>query len=198
MRGCISETIPERFDGLIYNTAILVDHTGLIGYQRKIQLPDYEKRLYAAGDAINALQYRDSTIGMMVCFDCWFAPVSARLKLQGAEISCHSTCFGGDVTPRILPIRALENQCFIISCNRIGAERFDGLLEAYRGESQIVDTDGNRLYIAGNTEVWIFVELDLAAVNKPKFGSLITGDFMSEHQKYAIELRTVASNPVVK
>ncbi len=186
--GCITGTIPEGLNGRIYNTAILVDSTGLIGYQRKIHLPDYEKRLYASGDAIEVFQYGETTIGMMVCFDCWFPPISTKLKLQGAEIVCHSACFGGEVTPRILPIRALENQYFIISCNRVGAELFEGVLESYRGESQIVDTDGNTLYKAGNQEELFFVDIDLAAVNKPKFGSLITADFLTEHQKYTVEL----------
>ncbi|MCP1996480.1 carbon-nitrogen hydrolase family protein [Flavobacterium sp. HSC-61S13] len=186
--GCITGSIPEGFNGLIYNTAILVDRSGLIGFQRKIHLPDYEKRLYTSGDTIQAIPNQKCTIGMMVCFDCWFPAISTKLKLQGAEIVCHSACFGGDVTPRILPIRALENQYFIISCNRVGAELFDGVLEYYRGESQIVDTDGNIVYKAGNQEELYFVNIDLSTVDKPKFGSLITDDFLTEHQRYTIEL----------
>lgn len=186
--GCITGTIPEKYNNLIYNTAILVDHTGLIGYHRKIHLPDYEKQHFAEGNVIEAFRYKDTTIGMMVCFDCWFAPLSSRLRQLGAQIICHSACFGGDVTPHILPIRALENQYFVISCNRVGTELFDGIEESYRGESQIVDPDGKILHKSKGQEELVFVDINLDEVNKPKFGSLITQDFTTEHNKYSIEL----------
>ncbi|MFD1630705.1 carbon-nitrogen hydrolase family protein [Pseudopedobacter beijingensis] len=186
--GCITGTIPELCEGLLYNTAIVVNDTGLIAYQRKIHLPDYEKRLYTSGEAIKVCKHKDITIGIMTCFDCWFAPLGAKLKLQGAEVVCHSACFGGDVTPRILPIRALENQYFVISCNRVGGELFEGIWESYRGESQIIDVDGNILYKAGNEEELVFVNIDLKEVGNPRFGSLITSDFTSEHEKYRIDI----------
>lgn len=186
--GCITGTIPEGHNGLIYNTAILVDASGLIGYHRKIHLPEYEKRYFAEGNQIETFNVKDSTIGMMVCFDCWFAPLSSRLRQLGAQIVCHSACFGGEVTPHILPIRALENQNYVISCNRVGAELFEGEKEAYRGESQIVDPDGKILHKSDNQEELVFLDIDLNTVDKPNFGSLITKDFTSEHNKYLIKL----------
>lgn len=106
------------------------------------------------------------------------------------DVICHSACFGGTITPTIIPIRAMENQCFYISCNRIGAELFNGKPDSYRGESQIVSPDGKILAKAGNKESLIFIKIDLSEVNHPAFGSLVTKNFISEHNKYEININT--------
>jgi predicted amidohydrolase len=87
----------------------------------------------------------------------------------------------------IIPIRALENQCFVISCNRIGIEMFDGEPESYCGKSQIVNPDGKVLIKADNEEALSIVDIELSEVNNPNFGSLIMKDFVSEHKKYDIK-----------
>lgn len=186
--GYISGTIPEVDQGVLYNTSILVGAQGLVASYRKIHLPDYEKRFFQAGDTAIVYPSNHGNIGLTICFDCWFPQHTSLLKLQAVDVICHSSCFGGPVTPTIIPIRALENQCFYISCNRIGTEYFDGELEAYRGESQIVNPDGQILAKAANEEALILLDIDLSEVNRPDFGSLITKDFQSEHEKYNIRL----------
>lgn len=186
--GYISGTIPEIDQGVLYNTSILVGAQGLVASYRKIHLPDYEKRFFQAGDTAVVFPSNHGNIGLTVCFDCWFPQHTSLLKLQAVDVICHSACFGGPVTPTIIPIRALENQCFYISCNRIGEEYFDGELEAYRGESQLVNPDGEVLAKAAKEEALILVDIDLNEVNRPDFGRLITKDFQSEHEKYNIQL----------
>lgn len=185
--GYISGSIPEVDNGVLYNTSILVSAEGLVASYRKIHLPDYEKRFFRAGSKAVVHQGKQAQIGLTVCFDCWFPQHTSMLKSEGVEVVCHSACFGGPVTPTIIPIRALENQCFYVSCNRVGEEYFDNELETYRGESQIVGPDGEVLAKAGREEALDFVEIDLTRVNKPSFGSLITKDFQSEHNKYTIQ-----------
>ena len=187
-RGYIVGTIPELSNNKIYNTAITVGPEGLISTFRKIHITDYEQPIFSAGSSIEVCKCNTTCIGTMICFDCWFPPLSSKLRQLGAQIICHPSCFGGEVTPTIIPIRALENQCFIISCNRIGEELFDGVLESYRGESQIVNPDGKVLIQADNKEQLVFIEIDLTEVNNPKFGSYISSDFQAEHQKYGIQL----------
>lgn len=186
--GYISGTIPELHQGVLYNTSILVGAEGLVASYRKIHLPDYEKRFFEAGDTAIVYPSNQGKIGLTICFDCWFPQHTSLLKLQAVDVICHSSCFGGPVTPTIIPIRALENQCFYISCNRIGEEYFDGELESYRGESQIVNPDGQILAKANKEEVLTILDIDLNQVNHPDFGSLITKDFQSEHEKYNIQL----------
>ena len=186
--GCITGSIPEKEGDKIYNTAIMVSPEGLIGVHRKIHLPDYEKRHFEAGCSVEVVAYHGVNLGMVVCFDCWFPPLTSKLRQLGAQVVAHSSCFGGEVTPTIVPIRALENQFFIVSCNRIGTELYDGEDASYRGESQIVDPDGKVLCQAGSEEALRFFDIDLSKVDHPEFGSFITQDFTSEHAKYTIEL----------
>ncbi len=186
--GYITGSIPELAGDELYITSILVGAEGLVASYRKIHVTDNEKRAFSAGKKVVSHNCGNAKIGLTICFDCWFAPLSSKLKLEGAEIICHSASFGGDITPTIIPIRALENQCFYISCNRIGMELFDGEPEYYCGKSQIVNPDGKVLVKAGNEECLTFVDIDLSEVNQPSFGSLITKDFSEEHEKYKIEL----------
>ena len=186
--GLITGTIPEIDQGILYNTSILVSAKGLVASYRKIHLPDYEKRIFHPGDAVIVHQTPQAIIGLTICFDCWFPQHTSMLKRQEVDIICHSSCFGGPVTPKIIPIRALENQCFYISCNRIGSEYFEGELESYRGESQIINPDGKVIAKASDTENLTLVDIDLSEVNHPNFGSFIAKDFQFEHNKYKINL----------
>ena len=187
--GYITGTIPELCGDRLYNTSILVGAEGLIASYRKIHLPDYERRAFTPGNKVVSCDCNNVKVGLTICFDAWFAPLSSKLKSEGTEIICHSACFGGKVTPSIIPIRALENQCFYISCNRIGTEMFDGEPDSYRGESQIADPDGKVLVKAGNEELLSIIDIDLSEVNNPAFGCLIIKDFVSEHKKYEIEIK---------
>lgn len=187
--GYITGGIPEVCDGKLYNTSIVVGAEGLVASYRKIHVTDYEKRAFEAGQEAVHCKCKDAKVGLTICFDAWFAPLSSVLKTQGVDIICNSANFGGEVTPTIIPIRALENQCFYINCNRVGTEIFDGIEEAYRGESQIVSPDGQILVKADNKESLTIIDVDLAEVNHPAFGSLITKDFLNEHAKYSIKVR---------
>ncbi len=186
--GYITGSIPELYDGKLYNSSILVGRDGLVASYRKIHVTDYEKRAFTAGNEPIWGQCGDAKVGLTICFDAWFAPLSSLLRNQGVAIICNSANFGGEVTPTIIPIRALENQCFYINCNRVGTEFFEGEEEAYRGESQIVSPDGKVITKADNKESLRIIDIDLAEVNHPAFGSFITKDFVTEHNKYRVEM----------
>lgn len=187
--GNVSGSIPEFSDGKLYNTAILVNADGLVGQQRKVHLPEYEKQFFTGGDSIATWELpNNAKVGMISCFDCWFPQFGSLLKQNGAQIFCNSSGFGGDVTPAILPTRARENQVFIISCNRIGAEMFGNEVEEFCGKSQIISPDGKILDSAGNKEKLAIVDIDLAEIKHPAFGSLICKNFMLEHKKYQINM----------
>ncbi len=192
--GVITGTIPVEIDNQLFNTAILVGEKGLIGYQNKIHLPEYEKQFFVPGDTIKTFMLPNEVkVGMMSCFDCWFPQFGSLLREQGAQILINSASFGGLVTPTILPIRARENQVFVISCNRIGAEYFGTDLEHYCGRSQIISPDGQILAAAVEDETLTIIEIDLNDCQHPAFGSLICRDFASEHQRYKTILKAKES-----
>lgn len=193
--GTVTGTFPELENGTLYNTAVAVHAEGVIGIQRKIHLPEYEKRFFHSGSEIVSAELPGRVrIGMMSCFDCWFPQFGALLKEQKCQIFCNSASFGGEVTPGILPVRARENQVFVISCNRTGSEMYAGNPEHFCGKSQIVSPDGKILECAGAEEKLAVVDVDLTETEHPAFGSLICRDFESEHRKYHVTMNRGSSN----
>ena len=188
-KGLISGTIPEIYKENIYNSNFLVGCDGLVGFSRKIHLPDYEKRFFTSGNTIEVFKCGKMNIGLITCFDCWFPQLTSKLRILGANIICHSSCFGGKSTPKVVPIRALENQLFIICCNRVGTEQFGDVMETYIGNSQIIDPDGNVLSKADSNEKLDFVSINIETSHQPVYGNFITKDFFSEHNKYSIEIK---------
>ena len=187
--GTVTGTFPELGNGTLYNTAVAVHAEGVIGIQRKNHLTEYEKRFFHSGSEIVSAELSDNVrIGMMSCFDCWFPQFGSMLKEQRCQVFCNSASFGGDVTPGFLPIRARENQVFVISCNRIGSERYAGNQEQFCGRSQIISPDGKILEYAGAEEKLAVVDVDLTETKHPAFGSLLCHDFESEHRKYNVTM----------
>lgn len=186
--GAILGSIPELADDVFYNTGVLVNASGLLGSQRKIHLPDHEKKVFTCGNSITAFSVEKTKIGIMTCFDCWFPAFGALLKQQGVGIFCVPSSFGGAATPTILPIRARENQVFVVNCNRIGKEHIEGVEERFRGQSQIISPDGEPLALGGDDEMLAFVTIDMAAVKHPAFVSSFCRDVAKEHAKYNVQL----------
>ena len=85
--GVVTGTFPELDDkeDVLYNTAAVVDQHGLLGIQRKVHLPEYEKQFFSPGcDVVPVEIQNGSKIGLMTCFDCWFPAFGALLKQSGA------------------------------------------------------------------------------------------------------------------
>jgi len=61
-------------------------------------------------------------IGMMVCFDWRFPETARTLALKGAQIICHPSNLVMAHCQDAMVIRALENQVFTITANRIGKD----------------------------------------------------------------------------
>lgn len=188
--GTVTGTLPEDDNGILYNTAIAVNAAGLIGFQRKMHLPEYEKQFFQPGTDITPIDLPCHVrIGMMSCFDCWFPQFGSILKQRKVQIFCHSASFGGEVTPGILPVRALENQVFVVSCNRTGSELYAGSPEKFCGRSQIISPDGKILARAGDEPELAVVDIELDETTHPAFGSLICRDFPAEHNRYQVTIK---------
>ncbi|MGH9325794.1 MAG: carbon-nitrogen hydrolase family protein [Terriglobia bacterium] len=100
-------------DGAVYNSAVLLDRAGnLIGKYRKVHLPQGEIEQMVPGNAYPVFRTDFGTVGMMICYDVFFADPARALALQGAEIIL-MPIWGG---PELLgKARALENQVFLVA-----------------------------------------------------------------------------------
>lgn len=145
----------------LYNAAVLVGPSGLIGLYRKAHLPFLGvDKLVDAGDAgFEVYDTRLGRIGMIVCYDLRFPEAARSLALKGADLIALPTNWpqGADSAPGfIAPTRALENRVFLVACDRCGRERGFGFI----GQSVILDPAGQRLAQAGTGEDIITARLD--------------------------------------
>lgn len=162
----ISGTLPERWQGRIYNTAFVLDESGaLAGAYRKIHLfsASGETRYYAAGRQPKVCETAIGRIGLMTCYDIKFPELGRALTDLGAEMVLVSAQWPRqridhwDVMTRA---RAIENQLFVLGANRCGND----ILLKYPGQSRIVSPMGKVLAQAGEGPQILTTEIDMNEV----------------------------------
>src|SRR6185436_19398361 len=152
----------ERAGEQLYNAAVLVGPSGLIGSYRKIHLPFLGVDRFTAHGRAGFQVYDTSLarIGLNICYDCSF-PESARvMMLGGADMIALPTNWpesGGCAVPDfVVPTQALENKLYYAAVNRAGTER--GV--KFIGRSSIVDPYGKTLAAADDTEQMLLAEIN--------------------------------------
>ncbi len=146
-----------------YNTATLYDADGALrGTYRKIHLIGLmdEDRYLGAGEAAPVLDLPWGQGALAICYDLRFPELFRRYALDGAGIVLIPSEWP---IPRIehwrtlLKARAIENQCFIVACNRVGSDRAN----TFGGRSAVVDPRGNVLVEADESPDLLFATLNL-------------------------------------
>jgi predicted amidohydrolase len=110
----VAAGIYEREGTVIYNTAVLLDREGaLIGKYRKVYLPREEvERGLTPGNDYPVFRTDFGTVGLMICYDVFFADPARALATQGAEVIL-MPIWGGDET--LGKARAIENKVFVVA-----------------------------------------------------------------------------------
>ncbi len=131
----------------VFNSAALVDASGLRCVYRKAHLWDAEPQWFSAGSsAPPVVPTRFGQIGVMICYDLEF-PEWVRLPaLAGAQLLCAPVNWPdaprpqGERPAEVVRVQAgaAVNRMFIAACDRTGPERGVGWV----GGSVIVDADG--------------------------------------------------------
>lgn len=161
----------ERENGKYYNSSYLISPTGdILSNYRKIHLFGYnskETQILSPGEAVSVVDTPLGTIGMATCFDLRFPELFRCMVDKGAEIFLVCSAWP---YPRLEPwlmlnrVRALENQCFLISSNAVGMN----LGVQFVGHSMVVDPWGVILAGAGDEESIVRADLDLNAVKSAR------------------------------
>lgn len=160
----IAGSIAEgRADG-VYNTIYAFNRAGEeIGSYSKIhlfRLMDEEKFL-KEGDKIGRLRLEGTDAGMMICYDIRFPELSRKLATEGAKLLFVPAEWPN---PRLhhwrtlLTARAIENQMFVVACNRTGQSGDT----VFFGHSMVVDPWGEIIAEAGEEETIVYAEIDLS------------------------------------
>ena len=119
-------------DGLLYNSAAVVDETGTLAVYRKLHLWDREKLVFEPGsDAPPVVETRVGRVGVAICYDLYFPELVRGLALAGADIVALPT--NSPRLPRpdgaqpmeitIVAAQAHLNRVFFAVCDRCGPER---------------------------------------------------------------------------
>ncbi len=163
----IGGSIAELKAGEVFNTIYAFDREGnVISDYSKIhlfRLMDEEKHL-AAGDKPGRLELDGQEAGMMICYDIRFPELARKLALGGAKLLFVPAEWPN---PRLhhwrtlLTARAIENQMFVIACNRMGKS---GDTEFF-GHSMVLDPWGEVIAEANGEETILFADIDLALVD---------------------------------
>ncbi len=133
-------------DGNLYNSAAVVDTTGVLGVYRKVHLWDREKLFFEPGrDCAPVLDTRAGRIGVAVCYDLYFPEMMRSLALGGAELVALPANLPRLPRPEERPMEvtlamatAHLNHLVFALCDRCGPER--GV--EWVGASVICDADG--------------------------------------------------------
>lgn len=147
-----------------YNSSYLISPQGeVLGNYRKIHLFGYNSRetqILTAGTRPVVVATPLGKIGMATCYDLRFPELFRRMVDEGAEIFTICSAWPAQRLEHwqlLNRVRALENQCFLVSANVTGPNR-EVLLA---GHSVMVDPWGQVMASGADEEVILRAELDL-------------------------------------
>lgn len=167
-RMWILSSLPEVHGEQVFNTLYFVSPTGEIAAQyRKIHLfpPLREDEFLVAGDVVVTASTEWGPIGGMICFDLRFPELGRLLALAGAKVLFVPAQFPyprEDHWVTLLRARAIENQVFVVGCNRVGS---DGDL-GFFGQSCVIDPWGRVMDALDDRPGVLAATLDLDDVDK--------------------------------
>lgn len=146
-----------------YNTATLYDANGsLRGTYRKIHLIGLmdEDRYLGAGNAAPTFETPWGLGALSICYDLRFPELFRRFALDGAGLVLMPAEWPLQRIEHwrtLLKARAIENQCFVVACNRVGADRAN----TFGGRSTVIDPRGNVLVEAEDAPDLLLATLNL-------------------------------------
>lgn len=140
--------IYEREGATLYNTAVLLDRNGAVaGKYRKVYLPREEvENGLTPGIHYPVFQTDFGKVGLMICYDVFFAEPARALANQGADMIL-MPIWGGDET--LAKARAIENGVFLVT-------------SGYDHPTYIMDPYGERLSQAREQGTAASATIDLA------------------------------------
>jgi 5-aminopentanamidase len=141
-------------DGAVYNSALILDASGVLATYRKAHLWDREKLFFAAGSQPPpVVPTAFGRIAVLICYDLEFPEYTRRAALDGADLLAIPTNWPRTEVPDgerpsevvIAQAAARVNHVVVACCDRAGTERGQEWTEG----TSIIDEDGWRIAVAG-------------------------------------------------
>lgn len=147
----VASTI-EVVDEVVFNTAHVYDHGERLASYRKIHLfsPNLEHRRHGAGDRPCLVDTSLGRVGVLICYDLRFPELARYYFHRGAELLAIPGQWPEARAQHwrtLLRARAIENELFVLGCNRTGQEPSQRNAEPmpFPGDGRIVDPTGEVL-----------------------------------------------------
>ena len=162
----VGGSVAEIKDGKVNNATYVVNPEGkIVAEYRKIHLFGImkENQYLAGGEEIATFPLEETKAGVTICYDIRFPELARLYALQGAGILVNSAEWPH---PRLhhwrtlLQARAIENQMFVIACNRVGKS---GRTQ-FCGHSMVIDPWGEVLVEGGEEEEILVADIDLSLI----------------------------------
>lgn len=160
--GSIAER--TRDSDLPFNTFVLASPDGEPQRYRKIHPFTYsaEHEHFAAGESFVTVEVDGVRITPFICYDLRFAD---EFWATAARTDCYVVPANWPDTRRhhwiaLLQARAIENQAYVVGCNRVG----DGGTLHYTGDSRVIAPMGDVLAAGSLGETILLSEIDAATV----------------------------------
>lgn len=161
----------EKDGNRYYNTSYLVSPDGeILGRYRKTHLFGYnskETKILTPGNSVTVVETSLGNIGMATCFDLRFPELFRTMVDRGTEIFLICSAWPYPRLEHWLMlnrVRAMENQCFLISANSTGINQ--GV--QFVGHSMVVDAWGISVASGGDQEVIVSTDIELSDVHSAR------------------------------
>ena len=161
----------EHADAGVHNTAYVYDRGVEVGRYRKIHLfsPNVEHRHLQPGDTPLVVQTSVGKLGVLICYDLRFPELARYYFHRGVEILAVPGQWPEARSQHwrtLLRSRAIENEMFVLGCNRTGQENSlrNGEPMAFPGDSRIVDPTGEILASGSGDAGALVASLELRKV----------------------------------
>ncbi|MHC5001550.1 MAG: nitrilase-related carbon-nitrogen hydrolase [Planctomycetota bacterium] len=151
-------------DGRGRNCATLIGPDGAaLGTYQKVHPFSYgrEAEHFGGGDHLLLGRCGDAAVAPLICYDLRFPELWRHAALAGAEVIALGASWPAarqDHWRALLVARAIENQAFVLGCNRVGRDPH----LAYAGGSIVVDPRGRVLVEGDDRQAVLTATLDLA------------------------------------
>ncbi|MCB9182584.1 MAG: carbon-nitrogen hydrolase family protein [Flavobacteriales bacterium] len=158
-------SIFEKKDGLVYNTASVIDPEGSVVTRYRKMFPFYPYEVgVTGGNEFCVFDVPDvGRFGVSICYDMWFPETTRTLAVMGAEVILHPTLTGTidrEIELSIARASAAINQCYFFDIN--------GLDAGGSGRSIVCGPEGRIIYQAENNEEFIPIEINLEKVRRSR------------------------------
>lgn len=148
-------------DGCVYDSAAVVDGSGLVAVYRKLHLWNREKLLFTPGsEPAPVVEVAGLRIGVLVCYDLEFPELTRGLALRGADLLAAPTNWPelarppGERPPEVVVAMAAArvNRVAVACTDRCGTERG----QRWTAGTTIVGADG-----------WVVADAGAAGIEEP-------------------------------